>query len=72
MPELIPTMGGRFGMGASGGASDLGEDGVGWRADNQSRMTSSLAAISRDLAVMVEMFWVRWDSASSRQSMVVS
>ena len=51
---------------------------MGVGADNRSRMTSSLAVISRVLVViskvwvvMVDRFWVRWYTASSRQSRVV-
>ena len=56
---------------------ELGERGVGVREDSRSRMTSSLAVISRVLVViskvwvvMVDRFRLRWYTTSSRQSRV--
>ena len=64
-----------------GGASignELGGKGVGMRADNWSRMTSSLAVIARVLVViskvwvvMEDNFRVRWYTTFSRRSRVV-
>ena len=62
---------------AKGGGADMGVvvggglggdgDGVGMRAESRSRITSSLAVISRVWVVMEERFRVRWYTASSRR-----
>ena len=62
---------------AKGGGADMGVvvggglggdgDGVGMRAESRSRITSSLAVISKVWVVMEERFRVRWYTASSRR-----